>query len=179
MKVVCFFRILLLEWTASHTASTVGWRYDVVRRRSAGDGDALMSDLLPVPAHARVVPVEQGRVYRIFGVSIPVPILFTNLSNQELFIDLSRATYWLITSVSTLFTECVLVVPDVVTVPRQEACLVMSATLLAGQSRLEKCSHFRGLVGSSEYERRRSHRIDSWRLAPLSLEASTANTEPP
>lgn len=63
---------VLLKGTFSDATATVrGWDSS-----GTGDGDPLVGFLCTIASHAYVAAVEQRRVDRVFGVTIPVPVLY-------------------------------------------------------------------------------------------------------
>ena len=63
---------VLLEGTFSNATAAI------CRRDSSGtrDGNALVGFLCTIASHAYVAAIEERRVDRVLGVTVPIPVLF-------------------------------------------------------------------------------------------------------
>lgn len=86
--------VILCEWALSDTTTSLISGNDVPGFLEACGRDSRIFNLFAITAHAGHVAIEQSLFRWLYGSASPVPV-------------------WLVTGVSTLLAQCLLVGPDV------------------------------------------------------------------
>lgn len=115
---------LLFEGPVFDTAAASSWLDEVIRRTETHQ-DAPVVVGLALSTHAGHVAVEHGRIYWVLGISIVVHVLdfMLRLDLFKLQAGARWCTYRLISLVTALFAQRVLIRPDKVPVSGKQICL--------------------------------------------------------